>query len=77
MPPAADFSEKNYGVSSFGKLLALLESRYQKICLVNDSYTLKVGLVRERDARTPQGDHQGELAPGRPGDPEQLPRERF
>ncbi|MGI6201512.1 MAG: NYN domain-containing protein [Christensenellales bacterium] len=49
-----DFSEKNYGVSSFGKLLALLESRYQKICLVNDSYTLKVGLVRERDARTPK-----------------------
>jgi len=40
-----DFNEKNYGQSSFGKLMTHLEQKYGDISSVKDDYSLKVRLA--------------------------------
>ena len=44
-----DFNEKNYGVASFGKLMAMLESRYHAIQITQDNFAVKVSLRKGQD----------------------------
>jgi len=43
-----DFSERRYGEQSFGKLLAVLEQKYEDFRIVNDNFSVKLTL-RSRD----------------------------
>ncbi len=48
-----EFNERDYGCSTFGKLLARLASASPSIKLINESPALRVGLNRETSAETP------------------------
>jgi len=39
-----DFSERNYGQQSFGKLLAMLEKNYEDFHIINDNYSVKLSI---------------------------------
>jgi hypothetical protein len=39
-----DFSERNYGQQSFGKLLAMLEKEYEDFHIINDNYSVKLSV---------------------------------
>ena len=46
-----DFSEHQYGQQSFGKLLAMLEQKYEDFRMTNDNFSVKISLRgRETDA---------------------------
>lgn len=47
-----DFAEKNYGFSSFSKLLYHLQSRFHDLQVVDDNHSVKVGLRSEEKKRS-------------------------
>ncbi len=42
-----DFSEKNYGFTSFGKLLTMLAKQYKTIRVVDDNHILKISVATD------------------------------
>ncbi|MCL2059632.1 MAG: NYN domain-containing protein [Oscillospiraceae bacterium] len=48
-----DFSERNYGEQSFGKLLAALEQKFEDFHIINDNFSVKLS-IRGREAESAQ-----------------------
>lgn len=47
-----DFDEKNFGYSSFGKLLGNLAKQYKAIEVADDNHSLKISLVTEKTSKS-------------------------
>jgi len=48
-----DFDERNFGFSSFGKLITMLGKRYKKIVVNDENHSLKISLATQEDAAAP------------------------